>query len=146
MRATILSFFALLTLISGCPAQSDWAAVRDLKPGTRVIVVERSGSETKGRISRADENVIELAGGGSIMRDSIDRVYLTKRGSVLKRTLIGAAAGAGVGVAIGVGITAATKSDGLAAAGGFLIGIPAGAVVGAATTGRTRGRLIYDSR
>jgi len=145
MRAICLSFFAVLFLSSGCFAQSDWAAVRDLKPGTRVLIVERSGAETKGRVSRVDDLSIVLQKGGTSDRHSIARVYLTKRGSMLKRALIGAAAGAGIGTAIGAAVVVATKSDGLAAAGGFLYGIPVGAVIGAATTGRKRGRLIYES-
>ena len=145
MKAIFVSIFTILFIVSGCFAQADWSAVRELKPGTRVVVVERSGAETKGRVSRSDDAVIILDKGRAISRDSIARVYLTKRGSILKRALIGAAAGAGIGVAIGVGVTAATKGEGLAAAGGFLIGIPAGAAVGAATTQRKRGRLIYES-
>ena len=145
MKAIFLSIFVVLFIVSGCFAQSDWAAVRELKPGTRVVIVERSGAETKARVSRVDDSSLFLDKGRNIARGSIARVYLTKRGSILKRALIGAAAGAGIGVAIGVGVTAATKGDGLAAAGGFLIGIPAGAAVGAATTGRKRGRLIYES-
>jgi hypothetical protein len=145
MRAIFLSIICLFVFGPICFGQSEWAAVRELKPGTRVVVVERNGSETKGRVSRAEDTALLLDKGRTVARDSIARVYLTKRGSILKRALIGAAAGAGIGVAIGVGVTLATKSEGLAAAGGFLIGIPAGAAVGAATTGRKRGRLIYES-
>lgn len=144
-KAIFVSTFTFLILISGCLAQSDWSALCDLGPGTRVVILERSGAETKARVSRADDTTMFLAKGRTIARDSIARVYLTKRGSILKRALIGAAAGAGIGVAVGVGLTAATKSNGLAAAGGFLIGIPAGAAVGAVTVGRKRGRLIYES-
>ena len=144
-KAIFVSIFAMLFIVSGCFAQSDWGSVRELRGGTRVVIVERSGAVTKGRVSRSDDAAVFLDKGRTIGRDSIARVYLTKRGSILKRALIGAAAGAGIGVAIGVGVTAAAKGDGLAAAGGFLIGIPAGAAVGAATTGRKRGRLIYES-
>lgn len=145
MKVLISPFLLLLFLSVGCFAQSDWSSIRDLKPGTRVVVVERSGAESKGRVTRADDTTVLLDKGRTISRDSIARVYLTKRGSILKRALIGAAAGAGIGTAVGVIVTVATKSEGLAAAGGFLIGIPAGAAVGAATAGRKRGRLIYES-
>jgi len=144
-KAIFGSIFAILFIVSGCFAQSDWAAVRELKSGTRVVIVERTGAETKARVSRTDDTTLFLDKGRTIARDSIARVYLTKRGSILKRALIGAAAGAGIGVAVGIGITAATKSNGLAAASGFLIGIPVGAAVGAATAGRKRGQLIYES-
>lgn len=144
-KAIFVSIFTFLFLVSGCFAQSDWGAVREVKSGTRVVIVERSGAETKSRVSRADDATVFLDKRRTIARDSIARVYLTKRGSILKRSLIGAAAGAGIGVAIGIGVTAATKSNGLAAASGFLIGIPVGAAVGAATAGRKRGQLIYES-
>lgn len=145
MKAIFVSIFAMLFIVSGCFAQSDWAAVRELKPGTRVVIVERTGAETKARVNRVDDASVFLDKGRTIARDSIARVYLTKRGSIVKRALIGAAAGAGIGTAVGVGVTAATKTNGLAAAAGFLIGVPVGAAVGAATTGRKIGRLIYES-
>ena len=145
MRAVIFSFLTLLLFTAGCVGQSDWAAVRELKSGTRVMIVENSGAETKGRVLRSDDISIVLDKGRTLGRDSIARVYLTKRGSMLKRALIGAAAGAGIGAAVGAVVVVATKTDGLAAAGGFLYGIPIGAAVGAATTGRKRGRLIYQS-
>lgn len=143
MKEVFASIFTLLFLAAGCFAQSDWSAVRDLTTGTKVVIVERSGLQTKARITRADDVTVFLDKGRTIARDSVDRVYLTKRGSILKRALIGAAAGAGIGAAIGAVVTVATKGNGLAAAGGFLAGIPAGAAVGAATTGKKRGRLIY---
>lgn len=146
MKAISISVFAILVLVSASFAQSDWAAVRDLKAGTRVVIIERSGTETKARLTRADDMTVSLDKGRTIARDAIARVYLTKRGSFLKRALIGAAAGAGIGMGIGAGVVAATKGDGLIAAGGFLIGIPAGAAIGAATTGTKRGRLIYSSQ
>ena len=79
MRAVILASFTLLLLNICCLGQSDWTTVRDLKPGTRVVVVERSGAEAKGRIAGIDETTISLDKGRSISRDSIARVYLTKR-------------------------------------------------------------------
>ncbi|MGD9587580.1 MAG: hypothetical protein AB7Q37_10220 [Pyrinomonadaceae bacterium] len=148
MRSFLYAFFSLFLFSSATLGQtSDWQAVVALKPGTRVIVSERGEGEIKGRIRAADDSSIAIERGGkriSVSRSSVDRVYLAKRGSVLKRALIGAAAGAGIGAAIGAGVTVATKGDGLAAAGGFLYGIPVGAAIGAATTGTKRGRLIYS--
>jgi len=148
MRSLFYAIFTLVLFSYAALGQSnDWQAVTDLKPGTRVIVTERSGAETKGRIRAADDNSIAIERGGkriSVSRTSIDRVYLAKRGSVLKRALIGAAAGAGIGATIGAGVTIVTKGNGLEAAGGFLYGIPTGAAVGAATTGTKRGRLIFS--
>jgi hypothetical protein len=146
MKVIVSPVFALLFLTYGCFAQSEWTSVRELKAGTRVVVVERSGAESTGRVARVDDIALTLDKGRAISRDSVARLYLTKRGSIMKRALIGAIAGAGIGTALGVIATVATKSDGLAAAGGFLYGIPVGAAIGAATVGRKRGRLIYESR
>ena len=54
-------------------------------------------------------------------------------------------AGAGIGAGVGAGVVATTKSDGLAAAAGFLYGIPIGAVVGVVTAGYRRCELIYSA-
>lgn len=148
MRSFFYALFALVLFSYTASGQSnDWQAVRDLKPGTRVIVTETSGAETKGRIRAADDSSIEIERSGQrlqVVRSSVDRVYLAKRGSVLKRALVGAAAGAGIGAAIGAGVTVATKGNGLAAAGGFLYGLPVGAAVGAATTSTKLGAVIYQ--
>ncbi len=78
---------------------------------------------------------------------NIAAVYLGRRGSIAKRVIIGALAGAGAGVLVGVVYTLATKTNGLAAAAGFLYGIPAGAIIGGVSGGRTKkGSLIYESR
>ena len=123
-------------------AAQDWAAVEGLKPGTRVYIVEKNGRDVKGKIVSVSGASLELFSDSrriQIVRDEISTIHLTRRGSLWRRALIGAAAGAGIGVAVGVAVTVVTKSDGLAAAGGFLYGIPVGAAVGAATTKQKRG-------
>ena len=145
-KVIIAGFFLLMAV----PATAqDWSEVQGLKPGTRVHVTTKSGSETKARIGAVTDSTAQLRvkrSYVSLTKDEILTIHLTRRGSMIKRALIGAAAGAGIGTAVGVGVVAATKSDGLAAAGGFLYGIPIGAVIGAATAGHKRGRLIYSSR
>ena len=146
----LFSSFALLTIHSLAQSSTaDWTAVEGLRSGTRVIVYVKDGSEIKGKITRAMPTALDLQRNGrsvSLQRGDVQRVYLTRRGPVLKRALIGAAAGAGIGILVGAVAVAATKSDGLAAAGGFLYGIPVGVAVGAATTRRRRGVLIYSSQ
>lgn len=129
-------------------AQTDWVEVETLRPKTSVIVTSRTGAEIKGKISSVSAGQIKISSNSQIIsvnRDDISTVHLTRRGLRLKRALIGAAVGAGVGFGVGGIITATTKSDPLAAAGGFLYGIPIGAAVGAATAGKKRGRLIYSN-
>lgn len=125
----------------------DWTPVSRVKPGTQIYLTQRNGSEYKGRIVAVADSHIELRvrdRNVSIGRDQVLTIHLARRGSILKRTLIGAAAGAGIGMGVGAAVVASTKSDGLVAAGSFLYGIPIGAVVGAATTGHKKGRLIYS--
>jgi hypothetical protein len=145
IRSIILS--AVLLFVSAPIYSQDWPAVSGLKPGTRIYLTAKNGSEFKGKfISASDDAVVINVKGrsASVARNDVLTIHLARRGSILKRAFIGAAAGAGLGVGVGAGIVAATRSDGLAAAAGFLYGIPIGAVVGAATTGHKRGRLIYS--
>lgn len=147
IRTAIFAAFFLLAAV--CVSAQDWSAVQGLKPGTRVYVTTKAGTELKGKIDSVTDSNAQLRINGRIVpfnKDAILTIHLTRRGSIVRRALIGAAAGAGIGAAVGVGVVAATKSDGLAAAGGFLYGIPIGAVIGAATTRHKRGRLIYSSR
>ena len=144
-----LIFSALLFFVAAPAAAQDWSALTRLEPGTRVYLTTRSGNELNGRIVAVSDASVELRVRGrnsSVARNDVLTVHRSRRGSFLKRTLIGAAAGAGIGAGVGAAVVAATKSDGLAAAGGFLLGIPAGAVIGAATTGRKRGELIYSAK
>lgn len=141
-------FFAAASTSSAQASANDWSALESLKSGSKVIVLTKSGRELNGKLLKTSSTGIEVKSGSTataITRDDVQTVHRSRRGSMLKRALIGAAAGAGIGVAVGGIVAVATKSNGLAAAGGFLYGIPIGAVVGAATTGRKRGELIYNA-
>lgn len=149
MHIRIAIFGALFLFAAVCVSAQDWSAVQGLKPGSRVYVTTKAGSELKGKIGSVTDSIAQIRVDGRLVplnKDEILTIHLSRRGSIVKRALIGAAAGAGIGTAVGVGVVAATKSDGLAAAGGFLYGIPLGAAVGAVTTGNRRGKLIYSSR
>jgi hypothetical protein len=151
MKQSVISIFIVLFAFATVTAQSslaDWANVESLSSSKSVMIETRSGSTLKGRINSvtADSVVINSKGRSvSIQRSDVQRVYLTKRASIVKRAAIGAAAGAGIGTAIGVAGTVITK-DPLVAAGGFIFGIPAGAAIGAMTAGSKRGELIYSSQ
>ncbi|MEO8648716.1 MAG: hypothetical protein ABI539_06085 [Acidobacteriota bacterium] len=151
MKQSVFSFFIVLFAFASVTAQSslaDWANIESLSPRKSVMVETRSGATLKGRINSVDTNSLVINSKGrsvSIQRGDVQRVYLTKRGSIVKRAALGAAAGAGIGTAIGVVGTVVTK-DPLVAAGGFIFGIPAGAAIGAMTAGSKRGDLIYSSQ
>lgn len=129
--------------------QDGWDEVVKIRSGTRLYVTTQDEREHVAKLVQADGNklVLKASGGRTIElpQNSIRTIHRARKGSVLKRALIGAAAGAGIGVGIGVLATAVRKSNGLEAAGGFLIGIPVGAAVGAATTSTKRGALIYKA-
>ena len=146
MKSLLISTFVLFFVAPGFA--QDWTSVTGLKSGTRIYLSQKNSQEYKGKVVAVSDSSIEVRVGGrsiSIARGDVLTIHLARRGSILKRALIGAAAGAGIGFGIGAGVVAATKSDGLAASGGFLYGIPIGAVVGAITTGHKKGRLIYSS-
>jgi len=151
MKNTLYSFLFLLLIAPAALAQAnDWGAVESLQARTRVVIETKSGSTLKGRISSVSASSVNFERGGravSIDRSDVSRVYLTKRGSAWKRAFWGAAIGLGVGVALGVASEASSgDGDGLAGLAGVLYGAPAGAAIGAATTGRKRGQLIYYSQ
>ncbi|NOT48739.1 MAG: hypothetical protein HOP17_13445 [Acidobacteria bacterium] len=123
-----------------------WNKVVSLAYGTRIFVETDGRKPLKGKFVKADDRDLTVkvnAREVAVSRDSVSAVYFGKRPSKVKRGLIGALAGAGAGVLIG-GIAAAAGADPLIAAGGFLYGLPAGAVIGVATSGGMKqGSLIY---
>lgn len=129
-------------------ADPRWNALSTIKPGTRLVVDVDAQRSMTVKFVRADDRSLVVARDGretELARSAVSAVHLGQRSSRMKRGLIGALAGAGAGVLIGVIATTTAKADPLTAAGGFLIGIPVGAVVGAATGGKTRkGALIYS--
>lgn len=146
------AFFAVLFVLaafcSSAASQSanDWQNLHGVRAGTRVIVGLQNGQTLAGKLRNVRSDGIEVRSGKTpvtVSRADIKSVHRAKRGSIVGRALIGAAAGGGIGVAVGVGLAAAMK-DPLAGAAGILFGVPAGAVIGAATKGKSkRGELLY---
>lgn len=143
-------YFLLLLFVLFVPAlasaQREWNAVEQLPIKTSIIVTTTSGNEIKGKIASITVDDINLRAGNrsiALRRDEVASIHHTRRGSRLKRALIGAAVGAGIGFGVGAIAVASTKTDGLVAAAGVLYGAPTGAVIGALTAKKKRGRLIY---
>jgi len=146
IRSLLLAVVLLFIVAPVCG--QDWSTVTRLRSGTRVYLNAKGGDELKGKVVSVSGKAVELRVNGGVVtvaKDNVLTIHLARRGPRLKRAFIGAAAGAGIGAGVGAGMVAATKSDGLAAAAGFLYGIPVGAVVGAVTAGHKRGELIYSS-
>ena len=153
MRRKLITAVGLLIILAGAflngTAQTNdrWNRLSTVGNKTRVIVEQDPGKAVKGRFARVNNEklVLRVRGGEvDIPRDSITAVYSVRRSSRMKRGLIGALAGAGAGVGIGVAAVTLGGGDPLIAAGGFLIGIPVGAVIGAATAGSRKGELLYS--
>lgn len=144
----IFVFIGTPHLINGQDRDDQWKKLASLSSGTRLVVDQDAKKALKGRFVRATDNELVLKSGGrevGLSREAVSAVYVGKRSSRIKRGLIGALAGAGAGFLIGGATAAATKGDGLIAAGGFLIGVPVGAAIGAATGGGSKkGELIYS--
>ncbi|MDQ3373105.1 MAG: hypothetical protein M3521_04355 [Acidobacteriota bacterium] len=150
--ASLFSFAVMLTMSSLAAAQTsnqDWSSVQALKLKTNLIVETKTGATVKGKVSGVTPTTLSLLSGGSTIaleRDDVAKVYRAKKSSRLKRAFIGAGIGAAVGFGIGGVYALITKGNGLAAAAGFIYGLPTGAVFGAATGGKNRkGNLIYES-
>ena len=143
----LFSFFlVVLSLTSIAAAQDSWDRLASLGQGTKVVVERSIGGRVKGRFALATADTLSVESGGrrvEIAKADVTSVHLTRRSSRVKRGLIGALAGAGAGVLVGVVAGVAGKADPLVPAGGFLIGIPAGAAIGAAMGGSKKGELVY---
>lgn len=134
--------------VNGQNRDAQWNGLASLSTGTRLVIDQDGKKAVKGRFVRATDQVLTLKTGGreiGLPRDAVSAVYLGRRPSRVKRGLIGALAGAGAGLLVSGVVIAATKGDPLIGAGGFLIGIPVGAAIGAATAGGSKkGELIYS--
>lgn len=156
MRSLLLigAFFAAFVLL-GPPIAAqqpvgNWSNVESLKTRTRIVVETRDGTTYTGKIAASTPDSVTLVSGGrqaAIARDNVESVHLGRRGSIFKRAFVGAGVGALIGLGAGAAATLITgEGKGLLAAQGLLYGIPAGAVIGAATGGKIkRGRLIYHA-
>lgn len=161
-----LKFFAALfafvssALIAASPAsaqieQKPWANVEAVKINSALIVETKTGAAVKGRVASVTPTTLNLSNDGrafALERADIARVYRAKKSSRLKRALIGAGIGLGIGVGISV-VSVLTGLDGddpLGAGAGFiygvLVGVPAGAVIGAATAKSSKGVLLYETQ
>jgi hypothetical protein len=102
LSAVALFFAGQAALAS---AQGVPASFRDLQflvaPGDRVVVVDATGAETKGRISELDGSTLSIKSGDGERRFREDDVVIIRQrqhDSVLNGVLIGAGVGAGLGL------------------------------------------------
>ena len=144
--ALIILFVNAVT-VAGQTADEDWSRIENLRENTRVIIQTKDGRELKAKIFRAGPSSMDVRINGRsavIQRDAVEAIYGTRRGSRLKGALKGGLIGGLVGVGVLTIYTLAAKADPLTAAAGVEFGVPLGAVIGAASVGKSkRGELLY---
>lgn len=153
LNSLLVIIMLTLTTAFTCPAQTvpdDWNGLKNLPDGTPLIVETQSGETIRASVSSVTDAVLHLASrGGAVSLDKteVSEIFLTRKSSRIKRALFGAGIGAAVGLAAtGIYMRANRNADPLTGAAGLLYGLPAGAVIGAATGGKARkGRRIYKS-
>ena len=156
MKIRISNLLITITLIltttfvsSAQSSQQNWTSIKNLTSGTNLIVETKNRETIRGTVNSVTDSALNLSSSGNITtlnQNEIAKVYLTKKGSRIKGAFLGAGIGAAVGFGIGGIYSLATRGNGLAAAAGLIYGLPVGAVVGAATSGKVRkGKLIYKS-
>ena len=127
--------------------QNEWSRVQQVAKGSSVIIQTKDRRALQGKVVAVSPDSIALIYDGnqfSLPADSVQTVHRARSGSRLKRAFYGGLIGGAVGVAALGAYTVAAKADPLTAAGGVLFGVPAGAAIGAATSGKkSRGELIY---
>src|SRR5215203_3047831 len=119
---SILGVFviALAASLSAQSSDDRWRGLNDLEPETRIVIDQDGSKPLKAKFaSSTDQNLAVMSKGKrvEIDRSTISAVYLGRKSSKVKRGVIGALAGAGAGLLIGAATVAATKGDGLIAAG-----------------------------
>jgi hypothetical protein len=112
----------LTLLASGLPlsAQS-WDALRELKPGDAISVLDTTGHERKGGFTGYSADAIALQTGGgevSIERPRVRRVQVRSKARRTRNALIGVAIGVAVSVAVDQTLGAYLRNEGGQSGGG----------------------------
>ncbi len=152
----LVSALLVVPCLAQQPALNDWQRVRNLQPGTNVIVRTVGGENYHGRVlDVAVESVAiesdERGRPGRVTRrrelskETVREVRLLHRGA---STLAGAGIGAAVGAGIGLAIDLSAKSNedrGLATSVFTLLGGALGAGIGRHMT-IVKGKVIYRAQ
>jgi hypothetical protein len=149
----IIALFSCSTLAG--TGSGDWASVKKLKAGSRILVQTKTGRVIKGEVRLVTDNTLFLETtlpDGNVQDVTLDRsdvVEVRGRGGRAgsgMNSLIGAAIGLGVGIAIGSGYDASHKTGDDPGIGKLLFGLlgtTSGFAVGSAIPARDK--TIYVS-
>ena len=159
MRARIFALGLALTValagITPAAAQDasstgDWAAVRALASGEKVVVRTADAGRKTGRFDSADDLQLVITRGGrrvAYARDRVRLVQINHGTSRAKGALVGAAIGGGGGLAIGGGIYDSADGDfvGAFVPAVALVGAGIGAGIGALFGKGSKNVTIYEA-
>src|ERR1044071_8631316 len=99
----LLRLFAILTLASSAAFSQSWDSLRELKPGDRVVILDRTGNDHKGEFRSYTADTIRITNGkgeDAIERTKIRRVQVRASSRRLRHVLIGAGIGVGIGITV----------------------------------------------
>jgi hypothetical protein len=144
-KAFLLAGFLLSEQVSA--ATADWAAVQALAVGERIQVNLSTGKTLKGKLDHVTSESVFLQVDGratEVLQKDVSRLYLKKRGSWQKSTVIGTSIGAAAGAGIGAVIMEKESGYGGAVAGTVALFAAIGASVGyAMRSGKSV--LVYEA-
>lgn len=170
MLASLLILAFALTIAQGQtftdtsqPSIHDWQGLRNLKPGTKLLVETKQGRVIQAKFADVAGSKLSLSYGFSILsleQSDIQRAYLQKgrfsrKKAAIIGALLGAVAGFTIGAKIGVGVDANQRTgppfeDALTAGQATAVypalgGAAAGYGIGHLLGGKHKGKLIYRS-
>jgi hypothetical protein len=101
---TATSVVAGVIAVQACAQSSDWSAVGELKPGSRVAITLKDGRRVEGRMSGWSAGNLQMKsrkGIRTISMQDVRRVYAYNKISRWRGALIGTLVGFGIGFAVG---------------------------------------------
>ena len=153
---SLLLTAALITmpsfLVQAQGSLQNWSVVQAVAADERLIVKQKDGKTTEGKMIEANGTNLSLSRNGKVVnisRDSIYEIHHSKgKAAKGKWAAIGAGIGAGAGAGIGAAKASSIIDDGeIYIVAGTVIGAGAGAVGGLLFGASRRSReLIYQSR
>jgi hypothetical protein len=137
-RTGLLCLLLMMPGVTHAQARNDsWEAIRSLRVGEKIEVVEGGMKKHTGTFLMVSDESIQMREGSNeigVRKENVARVSVLDKSHRLRNALIFAAVGGGAGAGIGA-LAAGSNSflgRGPAAAVGGIIGIAAGAGLGAA--------------
>jgi hypothetical protein len=134
----LLCLLLMTPVLSQAQSKNDsWDALRNLRVGEKIDVVETSMKKDTGTFAMVSDESIQIREGANeigIRKENVARVSLLDKGHRLRNALIFAAVGGGAGAGIGAAAAGshAFLGRGPTTAFGAAIGLIGGAAIGAA--------------